>query len=198
MSVWKTDGSLAFPLALGSTFTLSKPTVDATSNDAALVAAARAGDRAAFGMLYERYARMVHAILLARVPHHEVDDLVHDVFLQALRLLHALRDAGAFGGWLSMITRNRANDYYRRTPASEQLPENLMGQRGPDPAALAALKAIKELPEAYRETLLLRLVEGFTGPEIAVRTGLKPASVRVNLHRGMKQLREILSKDARP
>ena len=65
-------------------------------------------------------------------------------------------------------------------------------------SVLTALKAIKELPEAYRETLLLRLVEGFTGPEIAVRTGLKPASVRVNLHRGMKQLREILSKDARP
>jgi RNA polymerase sigma-70 factor (ECF subfamily) len=48
------------------------------------------------------------------------------------------------------------------------------------------------LPEAYRETLVLRLVEGMTGPEIAARTGLTAASVRVNLHRGMKQLREKL------
>src|SRR5712692_7511302 len=56
----------------------------------------------------------------------------------------------------------------------------------------AALAAIRSLPDAYRETLILRLVEGMTGPEIAARTGLTPASVRVNLHRGMKQLREKL------
>jgi DNA-directed RNA polymerase specialized sigma24 family protein len=52
------------------------------------------------------YARMVHGILLARVPHGEVDDLVQDVFLAALRQLSALRDDGAFGGWLGMIARN--------------------------------------------------------------------------------------------
>jgi RNA polymerase sigma-70 factor (ECF subfamily) len=58
--------------------------------------------------------------------------------------------------------------------------------------ALAVLAAIRALPDAYRETLVLRLVEGMTGPEIAARTGLTAASVRVNLHRGMKQLRERL------
>jgi RNA polymerase sigma-70 factor (ECF subfamily) len=58
--------------------------------------------------------------------------------------------------------------------------------------ALAVLDVIRTLPEAYRETLVLRLVEGMTGPEIAARTGLTAASVRVNLHRGMKQLRERL------
>ena len=62
--------------------------------------------------------------------------------------------------------------------------------------ALAALAVIQTLPEAYRETLVLRLVEGMTGPEIAARTGLTPASVRVNLHRGMKQLRERLEAPA--
>jgi RNA polymerase sigma-70 factor (ECF subfamily) len=49
------------------------------------------------------------------------------------------------------------------------------------------------MPEAYRETLMLRLVEGMTGPEIAMRTGLTPGSVRVNLHRGMQQLRAKLT-----
>ena len=58
--------------------------------------------------------------------------------------------------------------------------------------AAAVLAAIRELPDAYRETLILRLVEGMTGPEIAARTGLTPGSVRVNLHRGMQQLREKL------
>jgi RNA polymerase sigma-70 factor (ECF subfamily) len=55
-----------------------------------------------------------------------------------------------------------------------------------------ALEAIRRLPDAYRETLMLRLVEGMTGPEIAARTNLTPDSVRVNLCRGMKLLRAQL------
>ena len=57
------------------------------------------------------------------------------------------------------------------------------------------LAAIRRLPEAYREPLILRLVEGMTGPEIAVRTGLTPGSVRVNLHRGMQMLRAQLGRE---
>jgi RNA polymerase sigma-70 factor (ECF subfamily) len=45
---------------------------------------------------------------------------------------------------------------------------------------------------SYRETLIMRLVYGMTGPEIAEATGLEHGSVRVNLHRGMKLLREKL------
>jgi RNA polymerase sigma-70 factor (ECF subfamily) len=52
---------------------------------------------------------------------------------------------------------------------------------------------VKSLPAAYKETLILRLVEGMTGPEIAARTGMTHGSVRVNLHRGMQQLRAKLS-----
>ena len=76
-----------------------------SSDSARLARAAREGDRAAFGELYSRYARMVHGILLARVPRREVDDLVQDVFLLALRRLDGLRNPEAFGPWLAMITR---------------------------------------------------------------------------------------------
>ena len=76
-----------------------------TEADHALVAAARDGDRAAFGRLYAKYSRMIHGILLARVPQRDVDDLVHDVFILAMRRLETLREAGAFGGWLAMIAR---------------------------------------------------------------------------------------------
>ena len=161
-------------------------------NDALLANAARDGDRPAFGVLYDRFGRMVHGILLARVPRSEVDDLAQDVFLQALRRVHTLRDPAAFGPWLAMIARNRATDYHRRARETSELSEE-MGVQDPQQAeALTVLCAIKTLPEAYRETLMLRLVEGMTGPEIADRTGLTPASVRVNLHRGMKLLRERL------
>ena len=61
-----------------------------------------------------------------------------------------------------------------------------------DQEAFEILELIQSLPEAYRETLVMRHVEGMTGPEIAERTGLTPESVRVNLCRGMKMLRELL------
>jgi RNA polymerase sigma-70 factor, ECF subfamily len=168
------------------------------SDGAALVRAARQGDRSAFGKLYRLFSPMVHGILLARVPRHEAEDLVQDVFLAALRQLHTLRDDTAFGGWLAMIARNRAHDHHRRKVEFTELPEDIAAQRAPDAEALAVLAAIRGLPEAYREPLILRLVEGMTGEEIAARTGLTPASVRVNLHRGMKQLREILGMEGRP
>jgi len=169
-------------------------TVESSVEDAQLVAAARAGDRAAFGLLYQRHARMIHGIVLAHVPFSEVDDLVQDVFLLALRKLPSLREPGAFAGWLIAIARNRANDFHRRTRAANPIAEEY-GSASPDEGeARTALEAIRSLPEAYRETLVLRLVEGMSGPEIATRTGLTPASVRVNLHRGMKQLREKLGR----
>jgi RNA polymerase sigma-70 factor, ECF subfamily len=169
-------------------------TVECPSEDAQLVVAAREGDRVAFGQLYQRHSRTIHGIVLASVPFSEARDLVQDVFLLALRKLHSLRDPSAFGGWLIAIARNRAKDFHRRARATEELPEEIGSSKPDDGQARAALEAIRSLPEAYRETLILRLVEGMSGPEIAARTGLTPASVRVNLHRGMKQLREKLAR----
>jgi RNA polymerase sigma-70 factor, ECF subfamily len=170
------------------------------SPDASLVAAARAGDTGAFGYLYSRYSRVVHGILLARVPPSEVDDLVHDVFLRAFARLDDLRDASRFGAWLGSITRNLSNDFHRQSrprlevnqDISEVEIEDHASSSRDDAESIAALDAIRALPETYREILLLRLVEGMSGPEIAARTGLSHGSVRVNLHRGMQMLREKL------
>ncbi len=176
------------------------PATKPREEEDSLVSAARSGDRAAFGRLYDRYARMVHGILLARVPPREVDDLVQEVFLLALRQLHALRNTSRFGAWLSTITRNRANDYFRKSipddkvtePASEGQAENRPGNDAAEREAAVILAVVRALPEPYREPLILRLVEGMTGPEIAARTGLTHGSVRVNLCRGMQLLREKL------
>jgi RNA polymerase sigma-70 factor, ECF subfamily len=162
------------------------------SLEAELVRAARAGDRAAYGRLYDRFAPMVHGVLLARVPRADVDDLVHDVFLQAMRRLASLRNPEAFPGWLAAIARNRARDHWRRGEHTAPLPADVAGAPHPEGDAIAVLALIQRLPEAYRETLVLRLVEGMTGPEIAERTGLTPGSVRVNLHRGLQLLRDAL------
>ena len=163
-----------------------------TRIEVVLVKAVLEGDRNSFGRLYDLYAPMIHGILLARVPRSEVDDLVQDIFLHAFKKLHTLRDWAAFGPWIAMIARNRAMDFHRRSKETVEVTDDLRSTDTSTTKANEILELIRDLPEAYRETLVLRLVEGMTGPEIAERTGLTPASVRVNLHRGMKQLREKL------
>jgi len=158
----------------------------------ATIRAVAAGDQDAFARLYADYVRMVHAILLGRVPRRDVDDLVQDVFIAAYTRIRELREPAAFGGWIATIARNRATDYLRHTREQVELPDDLPGGEPIDSETFAVLDVIRALPEAYRDTLLMRLVEGMSGLEIAERSGLSPGSVRVNLHRGMKLLREKL------
>jgi len=167
--------------------------------DELLIQRAAGGDRAAFGELYRRYARMVHAVLLARVPPADAEDLVQDVFVAAMSRLGELRATEAFRGWLGAIARHRATDYFRdgrrRADATNRAGMNHSAAARAD-RGLVTLELIRHLPEAYREPLIMRLVEGMTGPEIAAQTGLTPDSVRVNLCRGMKMLRELWKGDA--
>jgi RNA polymerase sigma-70 factor, ECF subfamily len=160
--------------------------------EAILVTAVIDGNHERFAQLYDLYAPLVHGILLARVPRDEVDDLVQDIFLHALKKLHTLRDRTAFGPWIAMIARNRAMDFHRRSHPTEEVTDDMRTTDTSGSKATELLEIVRSLPDAYRETMVLRLVEGMTGPEIASRTGLTPASVRVNLHRGMKLLRENL------
>lgn len=178
-----------------STKAASEPLLDRD-----LIRAARAGDRVAYGELYRRYAPMVHGLLLARVAPDLADDLLQEVFLKAMTQLSRLRKDDHFGGWIAAIARNRAADHYRRTrelQSSEDVTANMATTEAASAQTEArmVLAAIRSLPDAYRDTLSMRLVEGMTGPEIASRTGLTSESVRVNLHRGMKLLRERLHDD---
>ena len=169
---------------------------------ASLVAMARGGDAGAMDRLFRRFAPVVHGLLLARVSRADADDLTQDVFETALQQLPALREDAAFPGWIVSIARREAADMHRRGvhPVDGIEALDRVGTQDQTEARLdadRALRAIRMLPDAYGETLLLRLVEGLTGPEISERTGLKPGSVRVNLHRGMAMLREALAIDAR-
>lgn len=152
----------------------------------------------AFARLYERYAKVIHAVLVATGARQEAEDLTQEVFVGAMRKLGDLKDPGAFGGWIVMSARNRAVSWLRArrsTPAMQ--PVNAASARSPRASdglsADEVLAALTALPEAYRETLAMRLIEGLTGPEIAERTGMTHGSVRVNLHRGMELLRARLA-----
>src|SRR4051812_17676751 len=110
--------------------------------DVAIVRAAQAGDASAFTALYRRYARVVHCILLSRLPASDVEDLVQEVFLTALNKLKSLREPAAFPGWIAAIARNRATDHLRSRIEQEELNEDVVGRGANAPDHAEAKRAL--------------------------------------------------------
>ena len=116
--------------------------------------------------------------------------------------LGTLRDPGALPGWVCALARNAARDRLRarkRCARSQALVPDSVPAR-PEPRddrelRTRVLARLDEIPETYREALILRLVEGLDGPAIAEHLGLTSGSVRVHLHRGLALLRPLLRKE---
>jgi RNA polymerase sigma-70 factor (ECF subfamily) len=162
-----------------------------------LVVAAQGGNRPAFTKIYERFHLVIHAIALARVAHGDAGDVVQDVFAEVWLKMTTLREPAAFPGWIVTLARRRAIDHARKCRPTDDASVELAVSPPPRAEAMAALAAILALPDTYRETIIMRVVEGLSGPDIAERTGMTPDSVRVHLHRGMKLLREMLDGGSR-
>lgn len=186
---------LVGPAAVAQRPAVPRPPEPKSHDVAALVRSVQGGKRSDFAALYVAFHRAVHAVLLARVAAQDAGDLVQDVFAQALEKIGDLSEPAAFPGWILTMARRRAIDHGRRARLTVEETEAAVDPP-PRVEAREALRAIRALPEAYRETMIMRLVEGMTGPEIAERAGLSPDSVRVNLHRGMKLLRAQLGVDS--
>ena len=162
---------------------------------------ARAGVTFDLDEMYRRFAAVVHGIALARVGPDEADDVTQEVFLKVAARLGTLRDPAAFPGWICALARNASLDRLRarkRRRAGHVEPERLPARPAPTDdheLRLRVLALLERLPEGSREVLVLRLVEGLDGPEIAARTGATPGAVRVALHRGFSLLRPMLEKE---
>ena len=161
--------------------------------------------------LYHSHARVVHGIALAHVGAVDADDVMQETFVSIQRGLPSVRDVGALPAWVCEVARNCARDWLRRRARrkSTAVDATAIDELAARPCAVGAqaaagelaervLALVHSLPVAYRETLILRLVEGLDGPAIAVRTGLTPGSLRVNLCRGMAMLRPLLEKEGWP
>ncbi|MBK8975637.1 MAG: sigma-70 family RNA polymerase sigma factor [Planctomycetes bacterium] len=166
---------------------------------ARLALRAKRGDRVAFERLWRGHAVLMRAILSSIAPAAHADDLLQDVALAAWRSIGALRDPQRFRPWLCEISRNVGRRARLRSTQCRDVPLEEVAERltGAPHASLGAeagevLDAIAALPECHRETLRLRLFLTMSGAEIARRTGMTTGSVRVNLCRGMRLLRERL------
>lgn len=179
-------------------------------SDAALVAAARDGERWAREALFRRHAPRVNRLafrLLGRDV--DVDDVVQDAFVQALETLARLKDPSAFGGWLSSMVVGRAAKVIRKRRLLHRLGlggrsepmslDEVIGRECPADVA-AELRAIygllESMPAEVRITLILRRVEGSTIEEVAELMSASPATVKRRLARAEEMLQEFRGRGA--
>jgi RNA polymerase sigma-70 factor (ECF subfamily) len=184
-------------------------------DDAALVARAAAGDRAAFRALYDRHRPAVHRLVraFATLDPDDADDVVQDAFIRAFSSISKLTQPGRFGAWILTIARNRALSRLGRRRAAEKLSEELTAEAGalaervaaiPEPGLEAELKVVRkvvaELPEGpEKETVRLFYLQGeLSAREIAERLGVGKSAVTMRLERfRAKVKRRILAEVAR-
>lgn len=172
--------------------------------EAALVRRAAAGDRAAFELIYRRHVARVHALCLRLTGDpEEAAGAVQDAFVRAWHRLPGFRGDSALGTWLHRLAANVALDRLRargrrevrhaglEDEAVHARPE-LLVPAAPGGAAWDLERAVAALPAGARTVFVLHRIEGYRIDEIAEMTGVKAGTVKSQLHRARRLLREVL------
>jgi RNA polymerase sigma-70 factor (ECF subfamily) len=174
-----------------------------SGDEGGLVARTLAGDRAAFGVLVQRYAGQARRVARAVLGDpDDADDAAQDGFLSALVKLAQYDQRRPFGPWLMRIVANAATDRRRRRNVRrvEPLEPSLAGG-GPRPDAAVIRSelgdrlraALAELPERRRQAVVLFDVEGYSHAEIAGILGIPEGTVRSEVFHARRRLRTLLA-----
>lgn len=176
-------------------------------------AAAALGDRVALERLWEEHRRWVAGVLLAYMPKWaDLEDLLQDVASAFVRKGHGIRDVGAVRPWLRTVAINTA---YAAARAAKSRPTPAFGgdaegpiaagtsrdhqaapdQMGDRQQASRLMELAMQLPDGYREPLLLKAIQGLSYREIGRILDLPETTIETRIARARKQLRELASKD---
>jgi RNA polymerase sigma-70 factor (ECF subfamily) len=183
----------------------------AEASDAALLRAARDGDKAALEELLHRHQGQVYryGMRMCRNPE-DAQDILQDTLLAMARGFRDFRGASSLSTWLYTVARSFCIKKRRRSKtgpdttsfdAAETHPSEALTDpsRPPDEAlagkevAVALDEAIAALEPSYREVLLLRDVEGLTAPEVAEVLGISVQAVKSRLHRARVAVRDAVA-----
>ncbi len=191
-----------------------RPSTPADPEMVDLVNRAQAGDKEAFGLIYDRHIGVIFRYVASKVDsRQQAEDITADVFLRAMRRISAFQWQGPnsnFAAWLTTIASNLVIDYYRsarnRTEivnedyALKALVEQ--GKRLPAPAAdvsatdylrnLTLVDAVNQLRPDQRECVLLRFWHGLTVAEAADRMGKSESAVKSLQFRAIRELFAML------
>jgi RNA polymerase sigma-70 factor (ECF subfamily) len=164
-------------------------------SDAELVEAARRGDLASFGLLYERHYRLAVGVARGRLSDiHLAEDAAQEAFVIACRTLATLRDPRRFPEWLGTICRRTAARLGAGRSRHEPLPDDPGSADDPDLAALRlqVQDALQLLEETAREIVVLHYFSGLSYEEIGRALGLSVPGVHGRLQRARSRLAGLL------
>ena len=125
------------------------------------------------------------------------DDLVQETLMRAWKSLDKLHDSKAAKGWLlTILRRENARRFERKRLKESGIPtEELPAKRSDYDTTTEAFvlrSALKKLPDAYREPLLLQVIQGYSQKEIATHLGISVAGAGTRLFRAREKLRAML------
>jgi RNA polymerase sigma-70 factor (ECF subfamily) len=173
-----------------------------TDNDAQLASKAQQGDREAFMVLYNRYLNKVHGRVQSRIPVDDVEDVVQEIFIAAVRSIKSFEQRSQFSTWLYTIASRQIAEFYRkrsRTISDDQTVslddiENSMSasehNREYMDEQMLIKNALDKLPEHYQEIIFLRLIDQLPFGEIATKRGQSLEAVKSLYRRAIQAIHE--------
>ena len=185
-------------------WTLNVVTPLAELDDTALVAEAAGGNREAFDVIVERHRRAVYQVCYRFVNNHEdASDLAQDAFVRAWKGVKNFKGQSALSTWLYRIAVNVClNRISVKTPISEPIEsteyfedvriEGAQQALLREERAVAVRKAIANLPEKQRATLILRTYHDMSHQQIADVLGSSVGAVKANFFHALSNLKKIL------
>lgn len=168
------------------------------------VGEARAGDPAAWDVLFRRYQLPIYVYVFELVHDEQTSlDIVQETFVAATKYIGSLRDEDKFGSWLFGIAHQKCIQRWRKRHREELLREELVSELEEfenDPAELLIrreqeaefMNLLNQLSPSHRSVLLLHFIEGFSLEEIAQITDVSLGTVKSRLHYAKKSLKQLL------
>lgn len=165
--------------------------------DEELVARALEGDDFAFEELYGRHINGVYQHVRFKIPTDAVDDVVQEIFVSVSKALPSFQENSTFKTWLYTIMRRRVADFYKKrnsdeVPLDTQNPISGGGLTNLTDDRIILENGLAQLPEPYRDLILLRYANGWTFREIAEFQGEHLEAVKSKYRRAIDALREEL------
>ena len=171
-------------------------------SDEEVLVRASAGDRDAFGMLYERYIDRIFNYVYYRTGNtNDAEDLTARVFQRAMNHIVNYTDRGVpFSAWLYRIAHNLVANWHRDRSRRQEIPisDAPLVAKGDAPEASmvhteqqeSLLRLIRSLPSERQTLLILKFVEHYSNAEIGVIMGRSEGAVKSLYHRTLLALRD--------
>jgi RNA polymerase sigma-70 factor, ECF subfamily len=150
--------------------------------------------------VWAEFSDTLKRFILQRVGNEQAaEDILQDVFMKIHAGIAGLSDERRLQGWVYQITRNAIVDFYRKPQPAQDLREDLVAINGDDDDSDVERKLarslrgmVEQLPEEYRQAMILTAFEGLTQKEVADRLGLSLSGAKSRVQRGREKLRDLL------